>query len=81
MLKIDRLFVAEIGKSSENHEIVSVIIDLAHQLRKTVCAEGIEDETQLAYLKEHGCEVAQGYFLSKPLSAEDFEKFALQKLR
>lgn len=81
VLKIDRLFVAEIGKSSENHEIVSVIIDLAHQLRKTVCAEGIEDETQLAYLKEHGCEVAQGYFLSKPLSAEDFEKFALQKLR
>ena len=81
VLKIDRIFVAEIGKSSENYEIVSVIIDLAHQLRKTVCAEGIEDETQLAFLKERGCEVAQGYFLSKPLSVEDFEKFALQKLR
>ena len=81
VLKIDRLFVAEIGKSSENYEIVSVIIDLAHQLRKTVCAEGIEDETQLAFLKERGCEVAQGYLLSKPLSVEDFEKFALQKLR
>ncbi len=81
VLKIDRLFVAEIGKSSENYEIVSVIIDLAHQLRKTVCAEGIEDEAQLEFLKERGCEVAQGYFLSKPLSVEDFEKFALQKLR
>jgi diguanylate cyclase (GGDEF)-like protein len=81
VLKIDRLFVAEIGKSSENNEIVSVIIDLAHQLRKTVCAEGVEDETQLQFLKERGCEVAQGYFLSKPLSTEDFEKFALQKLR
>jgi diguanylate cyclase (GGDEF)-like protein len=79
VLKIDRLFVAEIGKSSENYEIVSVIIDLAHQLRKTVCAEGIENEAQLEFLKERGCEVAQGYFLSKPLSVEDFEKFALQK--
>jgi diguanylate cyclase (GGDEF)-like protein len=79
VLKIDRLFVAEIGKSSENYEIVSVIIDLAHQLRKTVCAEGIENEAQLAFLKERGCEVAQGYFLSKPLSVEDFDKFAFQK--
>lgn len=40
---------------AENQEIVSVIIDLAHQMRKTVCAEGIEVETQLAFLKEHGC--------------------------
>ena len=80
VLKIDRLFVAEIGKSSENHEIVSVIIDLAHQLRKTVCAEGVESEAQLQFLKERGCEVAQGYYLSQPLSVDDFEKFAIQKL-
>ena len=79
VLKIDRLFVAEISESSENHEIVSVIIDLAHQLRKTVCAEGVENEAQLQFLKERGCEMAQGYYLSKPLSADDFEKFALNK--
>jgi diguanylate cyclase (GGDEF)-like protein len=78
VLKIDRLFVAEIGKSSDKHEIVSVIVDLAHQLGKTVCAEGIENAEQLQFLKNCGCEVAQGYLLSKPLSIEDYEQFAFK---
>lgn len=75
VLKIDRSFVAEIGKPSGTVEIVSAIIDMAHHLRKTVCAEGIENEVQLEFLKERSCEFAQGYFLSRPISAEDFEKF------
>ncbi|NOT65142.1 MAG: EAL domain-containing protein [Methylotenera sp.] len=78
VLKIDRSFLAEIDKPSANNEIVSVIIDLAHHLNKTVCAEGLENETQLEFLKARGCEAAQGYFLSMPLSVEAFEKFAIQ---
>ena len=78
VLKIDRSFVGEIGKPSGTYEIVSVIIDMAHHLRKTVCAEGIETESQLMFLRERGCEIAQGYFLSHPITAEEFEIFSSQ---
>jgi EAL domain-containing protein (putative c-di-GMP-specific phosphodiesterase class I) len=52
-----------------------MIITLAHHLRKTVCAEGVETEAQLQFLKDLGCEKAQGYLISDPLSAGDFESF------
>jgi EAL domain-containing protein (putative c-di-GMP-specific phosphodiesterase class I) len=52
--------------------IASSIIALAHDLRLRVMAEGVEAEEQLAYLREHGCDLVQGYYLSEPLSAEDF---------
>jgi diguanylate cyclase (GGDEF)-like protein len=79
VLKIDQSFVAEIGKPLETYGIVSVIIDIAHHLRKTVCAEGVENEAQLAFLRERGCETVQGFLLSKPLSAEDYENFSNQQ--
>jgi|GEM_PF-4610160 len=75
VLKIDRAFVTEVVKASDKSEIVSMIITLAHHLRKTVCAEGVETEAQLQFLKDLGCEVAQGYLISAPLSAGDFESF------
>lgn len=78
VLKVDRAFVGKVGKSAERYEIVSVIINLAHHLQKTVCAEGVENETQLNFLKDCGCESAQGYFLSASLSAQDYEKFHIE---
>lgn len=75
VLKIDRAFISEIAKVSDTFEIVSVIISLAHHLRKAVCAEGVETEAQLQFLKDLGCESAQGYLISKPLSATEFERF------
>jgi EAL domain-containing protein (putative c-di-GMP-specific phosphodiesterase class I) len=75
VLKIDRAFVTEVVKASDKSEVVSMIITLAHHLRKTVCAEGVETEAQLQFLKDLGCEKAQGYLISDPLSAGDFESF------
>ncbi len=79
VLKIDQSFVAEIGKPLETYGIVSVIIDIAHHLRKTVCAEGVENEAQLSFLRERGCEEVQGFLLSKPLSVEEYENFSNQQ--
>lgn len=75
VLKIDRAFVSEVAKTSDKSEIVSVIIGLAHHLRKAVCAEGVETDEQLQFLKELGCETAQGYLMSAPLDAGDFERY------
>jgi diguanylate cyclase (GGDEF)-like protein len=75
VLKLDRTFVSEIGKSVDKVEIVSLIIDMAHYLEKSICAEGVENKYQLDFLRNRGCELAQGYFLSHPILAEDFEQF------
>ena len=69
-LKIDRSFIAQVQDSSENLEIVSAIISLAHNLSMTVIAEGIETEGQLEILKSLGCEFGQGYLFSKPVDSQ-----------
>ncbi|MGE5514544.1 MAG: EAL domain-containing protein [Bacteroidota bacterium] len=75
-LKIDRSFVHDIledGKvtDGEGAEIVSTIINLAHNLRLRAVAEGVETEEQAAFLRERGCDEIQGYLISRPVSGED----------
>ncbi|MFS8147349.1 histidine kinase [Rhizobium sp. R635] len=65
-LKIDRSFVAEIGKDVRSEQIIRAIIDLARNLGKRCVAEGIEDEVQRAFLLNAGCETGQGYLYAKP---------------
>ncbi len=74
MLKIDRAFVSDITVDKVDADIVTTIITLAHSLGVKVIAEGVETEEQKAYLKKEGCNYIQGYFLGKPMPAEDFEK-------
>jgi diguanylate cyclase (GGDEF)-like protein/PAS domain S-box-containing protein len=69
-LKIDRSFIACIGPFGENTEIVRTIVSLAKGLGLDVVAEGVETENQLFQLKDLGCQFGQGYFFSRPLSAE-----------
>ena len=73
-LKIDRAFVSRVDTDVETHEIVRVIVMLAHGLRLNVVAEGIETQAQADMLKEMGCELAQGYLYSKPVAAEAIEQ-------
>lgn len=73
-LKIDKSFVFKIGQSSEAESIVSTIITLAKSLNLTTVAEGIETEEHLQFLLAHGCDVGQGYYLSKPLPEDEFEQ-------
>jgi diguanylate cyclase (GGDEF)-like protein/PAS domain S-box-containing protein len=70
-LKIDRSFVAGLGKDPGDDAIVSGTIDLAHALGLKVVAEGVETAEQLARLEDLGCDLAQGFFLSEPLSVEE----------
>jgi PAS domain S-box-containing protein/diguanylate cyclase (GGDEF)-like protein len=71
-LKLDQSFVADILKSGDDLAIPRAVIAMAHGLRLTVVAEGVETAGQLAVLAEHGCDMMQGYYFSRPLPAEDF---------
>jgi EAL domain-containing protein (putative c-di-GMP-specific phosphodiesterase class I) len=73
-IKIDRSFVNRVGTNGENSEILQTIISLAKNLKMRVVAEGIETESQLAVLRNLGCDFGQGYLFAKPLTCEDAEK-------
>jgi diguanylate cyclase (GGDEF)-like protein/PAS domain S-box-containing protein len=70
-IKIDKSFVTGMNKSDADAAIVRTVIDLAHNLGKQVCAEGVEDEETWQRLCEMGCDLAQGYWISRPRSATD----------
>jgi len=66
-LKIDKLFITNICNNEDDRIITESIIALAHGLNLRVVAEGIEDSQTFSHLREAGCDIAQGYWLSKPL--------------
>jgi EAL domain-containing protein (putative c-di-GMP-specific phosphodiesterase class I) len=70
-LKIDRSFIQEALDKSSDRSIANSVIALGHSLGMVVVAEGIEVEEQLSWLQEKGCDEGQGYFFSKPVSAEE----------
>ncbi|HIE01345.1 MAG TPA: EAL domain-containing protein, partial [Thiotrichaceae bacterium] len=70
-LKIDRSFIQDIGKNEDDAAITSAIIAMAHSLRLSVVAEGVENLVQLVFLQAQQCEIIQGYFFSPPISVED----------
>jgi EAL domain-containing protein (putative c-di-GMP-specific phosphodiesterase class I)/GGDEF domain-containing protein len=72
-LKIDSSFIHELTEHDDNKKLVEVIIDLAHKFDLTVVAEGIEDEKTFEALKEMGCDLAQGYYIGKPLPASELD--------
>lgn len=71
-VKMDRSFVAGLTTDSRAAAVARGLINLVHQLGSTVTAEGVETETQLAFLKAHSCDRIQGYYASRPLAPEAF---------
>jgi len=69
-LKIDMAFIREVTTNPDDAAITTAIIEMAHSLRLTVVAEGVETADQLAFLRVHGCDEAQGYYLAKPMPAD-----------
>ncbi|MBI5634424.1 MAG: EAL domain-containing protein [Nitrospirae bacterium] len=74
-VKIDISFVRKMLTSLNDAVIVKTIIAMANGLNLKTIAEGTETEEQIAFLKEHGCDMAQGYHVSTPVPAEEFSKF------
>ena len=73
-LKIDRSFIMDMGKNPDDEVIVHSTIELAHNLGLMVTAEGIESESIFNHLDELNCDIAQGFYISKPLPDSDFEQ-------
>ncbi|MDX8342295.1 EAL domain-containing protein [Rossellomorea sp. YZS02] len=77
-IKIDKSFVDDIVKSSNQVSIVKAIIDMSQNMNFTTIAEGIETEEQLLFLKRNGCQIGQGYYFSRPLPAGELEWFFIE---
>ena len=71
-LKIDQSFIRELSADNDDAAIVSAVLSMAQDLRLSVTAEGVESESQLAFLRDRGCPCLQGYYFSKPLAPNDF---------
>ncbi len=71
ILKIDQSFVRDLVFNSDDAAITEAIISLAHSLRLSVIAEGVETQEQLDYLQANGCNEIQGYYFSRPLAVAD----------
>jgi diguanylate cyclase (GGDEF)-like protein/PAS domain S-box-containing protein len=78
-LKIDRSFVSDVATNTSDAEMVASIIALGHAMKLKVLAEGVESEEQLRYLQEQGCDEVQGFFYSRPVTADEFEQFLFSK--
>lgn len=74
VLKIDRNFIVDIETDPNDKAIVTGIVALAKSLGLTTVAEGVETEAQKQLLKELQCDTFQGYLLSRPVPADEFEK-------
>ncbi|WP_419555116.1 EAL domain-containing protein [Pseudoalteromonas luteoviolacea] len=73
-LKVDKAFIDDM-ESERGRNMVDSIVTIAHNLDLHVVAEGVEEEEQLTLLKQLECQTIQGYYYSKPLSSEEFERF------
>ena len=75
VLKLDMVFVRNIHTDARAKKLVEFILDIAKYLNVSIIAEGVECKEQYEILKEMGCDVIQGYYFSKPVDSNDFERF------
>ena len=79
-LKIDRSIINGITSSTNDASVVSASIAMGHSLGKMLVAEGVESEEQYEFLIRHHCEEMQGYYFSRPLPSEEFERLVRREL-
>jgi len=78
-IKIDKSFVDDLSKDVHSDKVSTAIIALSHSLGYRVIAEGIEDQAQEDFLREHSCDIGQGYLFSRPLDKDTFVTFAKEE--
>ena len=74
-LKIDMIFIRNAFTSQNDNQMIKIIIDIASYLKVPTIAEGVETTEQVEVLKALGCDLVQGYYFSKPVPSEEFERF------
>ncbi|MCB5208294.1 bifunctional diguanylate cyclase/phosphodiesterase [Methylovorus mays] len=79
-VKIDRLFMQDVVQQQDRAELVNAIIRIAQALHLELVAEGVESASQLKFLREKGCTMAQGFFLGKPMLLEELEQLKPEML-
>lgn len=80
-LKVDREFVISMLKDNEARAIVKTCIMLGHELNMQVVAEGVESQQHLDLLRDMGCDIAQGYYFSKPVTAGEITKMLRKNIQ
>jgi EAL domain-containing protein (putative c-di-GMP-specific phosphodiesterase class I) len=75
-IKIDQSFVSAMHRDRDSATIVRSTIDLVHDLGRKTVAEGVETKEHWDLLKDLGCDIAQGYYIAKPMPSSDFQKWA-----
>ncbi|MBQ1897409.1 MAG: EAL domain-containing protein [Lachnospiraceae bacterium] len=78
-LKLDMKFIRTAFEKKNDTRMISIVIDIAYYLKVPVIAEGVETEEQYLELKRLGCAIIQGYYFSKPVPADEFERFLNDK--
>lgn len=76
VLKLDMKFFEKTEDETRAEKVVESIVNLAYNLKMPVIAEGVENEEKLELLRKVGCRIVQGFYYSRPLTVEQFEKYA-----
>ncbi|MDD2542702.1 MAG: EAL domain-containing protein, partial [Desulfuromonadaceae bacterium] len=76
-VKIDKSFVQNMLSETDDLAVVKAVISMSHDMRMKVVANGVETEEQLSVIKQNGCDQLQGYVISEPLYADDFERLVV----
>ncbi len=80
VLKMDMKFIKNIEHNAKDFRLVELVVDIAKYLKVPVVAEGVETESQMKLLKHAECDLVQGYYFSRPLPPEEFEKLILREI-
>jgi len=80
VLKVDKAFTSELGRSKEGLVFFQAIVSMAHALGMAVVAEGVETEAELRLLQDLACNEVQGYFISRPLPADEVVNLMRKRL-
>jgi EAL domain-containing protein (putative c-di-GMP-specific phosphodiesterase class I) len=80
-LKIDRSFIKDVTNNQTDAALVGAVISMARRMSLRVVAEGVETQEQFDYLRSLKCDIAQGYYISKPVSADEAAEFFKSKIK
>ena len=79
ILKMDKAFFSESANNQRGRKIIKCVLYMAKDLNLVTVAEGVETIEQVEFLKEMGCDIAQGFYYAKPMKVTDFEDFVIKK--